>query len=183
MKRVYSPNYKGYIILPRGILSVLSINLSVIELAYFIIFLTQADYDSRHKETYAIILRDDKQIAEINKVNLSTITKNKNKLIKRGYIYKNTYGNYYIPLLPLFIKENAHMVAGLNFAQAKELFAPSHLNPADLKDKIAKMHMDNVEFSIGTSQKKSKSTFSSKEALSSSNEEKGKQIKEDDIPF
>lgn len=184
MKRIYKPNYKGYLTLPRAFLYLLQNNyLTPTEFTYFLIFLSQADFDKRHGDLYTVILRDDEQIAKIINTHISTISRMKKKLIKKLILQKYKNGYIKVNLLPLFDKNNAHIFARLNSTQLQSLFAFQLENASHLQNKIAEMQFEDTEEKDITTTKKSKSMFSSKKDLGSSTKDIEEYIDPEDLPF
>jgi hypothetical protein len=183
MKRIYEPNYKGFLILPRATQFLLkNASLSVTEFGYFLLFLTQIDFDSRHKEIYTAILRDDKQLADMWGVNKTTVYKNKLKLLEKGLIQEDENGYFKINLLPLFLSKNSAKLAILNIQQLQNIFAIHKESSDEINQIIAKMQFDDTDSVDTISHFDPKSTFSSKEDLSLSNHS-SENIDSDEILF
>lgn len=169
------------------LLLIASNELTILEFSFLIILLTQVDYDSRHTDTYTVILRDDDQIAKLLNISSSAVYRHKRELIRKGFLQKGKNGYIKINLLPLFLSKNAPKIANLNESQLKELFAKFHGVPQELEEKIANMQFAVLKHKDRTSHSKYKSTFSSKEDLDSfkrgNNQKMNEDVDPDDIPF
>jgi hypothetical protein len=188
MKRTYKPNLKGFITFPRSVILLLkNTDITITEFGYFLLFLTQLDYDPRHNDIYTVLLRDDKQLATVFNCDESTIYRKRTDLIKRGLLQTDSDGNTRCNLLPLFLSKNSTILTHLTDEQLKQIFAVSTDTPHEIQTKIAEMQFESQDYPVTTKQHDSKSTFSSKYDLCSFNkciEQKlDESIKPEDIPF
>lgn len=181
MKRIYKPNYKGFLILPRAIQFFFqNTALRPSDLGYFISFITQLDFDPRH-ELYTVLLRDDSQLATMWNVHQTTVSRQKKDLIEKGFLQQDQRGYLTSNLLPLFLSKNSSILASLSETQMKAIFTNHQESPEELVNKIAKMHFYPNKETVKKKYKDPKSRFSSKSDLSQSVHDED--IDPEDIPF
>ena len=85
MKINYDSTIEGYFGVPRSIIPGLVEEVGFSGLAKYLILVSQADFDSRHK-TYSKIIRDDKTLAKTFKTSSSTFYKARKMLERKGFL-------------------------------------------------------------------------------------------------
>jgi len=87
MKIGYKTNFSGYMHILRAIqLLIKDKTLNFTQFGVYICLVAQADFEKRHKRTYGIIIRDDKEIAGELNCDYTTIHKHRKALIKKGLL-------------------------------------------------------------------------------------------------
>jgi hypothetical protein len=100
MKINYNVTLKGFICIPRSIIPDLIKELGISGFAKYIVLVTQADFDKKHKH-YSKIIRDDKEIAKEFNSSSSTFYKSRKILTKKGFLVSEA-GVSQIPSMEAF---------------------------------------------------------------------------------
>lgn len=100
MKVKYETNYAGYFTVLRGLFLLLqNKTLTLTQLGAYVFFVSQVDFDRRHKN-YRAIIRDDEELAKQSGNNKSTIYRKRKELIKKGLLIEEDgvtkVANYYV---------------------------------------------------------------------------------------
>ena len=161
MKITYKTNFNGYIILLRAIqLLIKDKTLDFTELGSYICLIAQADYDRRHKRTYSIIIRDDKEIADELGCDYSTIYRHRKNLIKKGLLVETSEGYTKVPNFYLFELKYAQYLAKVPAPHLHKLFAKPLGISEGLQELMAKLQ-DNKLQSVNSSSTSSKGNLGS----------------------
>lgn len=109
MKIVYRTNFSGYLHILRAIqLLIKDKTLNLTQFGAYICFVAQADFEKRHKKTYGVIIRDDKEIAKELGCDYTTVHKHRKALIKKGLLIEKdgltSVPNFYLFEHPLVWK-------------------------------------------------------------------------------
>jgi hypothetical protein len=100
MKIDHDVTLSGFICIPRSILPGLVKELGLSGLAKYIILLSQADFDKKHKH-YSKIIRSDDKIGSEFGISPSTIYKSRSQLAKKGLVIHDS-GVSSIPSMEAF---------------------------------------------------------------------------------
>jgi len=85
MNLTYDVSLSGFMCIPRNIIPGLVKELGLPGFAKYLILLSQADFDKRHKY-YSKIIRDDKKIGKKFGISSSAVYKSRRKLTERGFL-------------------------------------------------------------------------------------------------
>lgn len=85
MNLSYDVSLSGFICIPRNIISGLIKELGLSGFAKYLILLSQADFDKKHKN-YSKIIRNDKKIGEGFGISSSAVYKARRDLTKKGFL-------------------------------------------------------------------------------------------------
>lgn len=144
MKRPYNPNYSGSFPIPRAIQLLLkNKTLNFTLLAAYLCFVAQADWDKKHP-FYSVIIRDDNELAKGWNCSVSTVTRKKEALIKKGLLYEKD-GLVYVKNTTLFENEWVSIYAKLPPATLKTFFAKTPEEVANMLKESAKMQENQVQ--------------------------------------
>jgi len=119
----HKTSLKGYLILVRSIFKLIpEKGLSASQLLYYLYFVSQADWDRRHKEIYSCITRDDSNLAKELKVNPTTVWRHRQALIKHGLLIASE-GQTYVNNLSLFEIGTVKSAIKADIANLQDYFA------------------------------------------------------------
>lgn len=139
MRIKHEPTISGWFPLMRVLFKLLNSNLTVTELGYYLLFVSQANFDTRHKH-YTAILRDPDYIAKEFALSTSTVSRQRRNLQNKGLI-KECKGTFYIRNMELFKTSDVQSLVKSN---------PDYLKIADLlskmEDNIAKIVLEEHFF-------------------------------------
>lgn len=141
MNLKYAANFKGYFPILRGILLLLkNQTLTLTQLAAYIFFAAQADFDKGHKN-YGIIIRDDETLAKAGGLSPTTVYRNRKQLIKKGLLTEiegiTKVTNFYmfeLEWVRLFAKQELSTLQTL-FTKPQEEVAKEEFFIAELQKK------------------------------------------------
>lgn len=137
MKIEYKTNFAGYLPIPRAILFLLKNKiLSFAQLGAYLCFISQADFDKRHK-TYQGIIRSDQEIAKELNCNYTTIRSQRKALITKGLL-KEENGLAIIPNFYLFELEWEKTLSKVPLVVFKDLFVNPQQDSKKIQNIIAK---------------------------------------------
>ena len=85
MNLSYDVSLSGFICIPRNIIPGLIKELGLSGFAKYLILLSQADFDKKHKH-FSKIIRDDKKIGEKFGISSSAVYKSRKKLTEKGFL-------------------------------------------------------------------------------------------------
>ncbi len=88
MKTNYEATLSGFMCIPRNIIPELIKEFGLSGFAKYIVLLSQADFDKKHK-FYSTIIRDDKEIGKKFGVSSSAIYKSRRKFTENGLLVTN----------------------------------------------------------------------------------------------
>lgn len=155
MKIEYKTNYNGYIPVLRAIQYLLKKKIITIsQLGYYICFVSQADFDNRHLN-YAVILRDDKELAKEWHCDISTIYRNRRLLINKGLLEQKN-GLTLVTNYHAFELEWVKIFAKLPPATLQSLFIIPQEEIANNPIVIAQMQKNQPQTSTQSSNNSSK---------------------------
>lgn len=138
MKIDYKTNFKGYFVLHRSFQYLLkSKKINFNQLGALICFVSQADFDKRHKN-YGVLLRDDNELATEWSCDSSTIYRNRKILIKKGLLIERD-GFTVIPNFILFELEWVKILANLPSSILQNVFVNPKEGIANMQEIIAEM--------------------------------------------
>lgn len=166
MKIDYKTNFSGYFHLLRAIqLLIKDKTLNFAQFGVYICLVAQADFDKRHKKTYGVIIRDDKEIASELGHDYTTIHKHRKDLIKKGLLIDKD-GLTLVPNFHLFEHPLPYKLTKLKVPVAKlhYLFANPHVDLAVVQSIIAKLQETQPQISTNSSIVSSKGDLSSFES-------------------
>lgn len=182
MKIGYKTNFNGYISMLRAIqLLIKNKMLNFTELGIYICLIFQADYERRHKRTYGIITRDDKEIANELHYDYSTIYRHRKNLIRKGLLIETPEGYTKVPNFYLFELKYAQLLAKVSASHLHELFAEPKGNLEDLQELVARLQENELKKVNPSNASSNDSLVSSQEDINLDEIEKGikKQQKQD----
>lgn len=121
MKIKYKTKFNGYLPLLRAALYLMTSNtLSFAQFGAYIVLVSQADFDKRHKN-YGVIIRDDYEIADALGCDSTTVYNHRKTLIKKGLL-QETNGLTSVPNFYLFEHEWVKLLSKLPPEFFQELF-------------------------------------------------------------
>ncbi len=127
----------GFDCAPKDRFQLLTFNIfNTNELALYEFYITITDWDPRHK-TYGCINTTDKEVSDILGCDKSTITRTRNKLIKKRWLFKQQDGT-------LKVKDFAKWTTEY-WKKVKESGAKKHRAYADLHNKSATLHKEEFD--------------------------------------
>lgn len=145
MKMKYEPNYKGYFYINRAVLKVLITKkqLSFSQLGSLIYFISQIDFDKKHKN-YSKLIRDDDVMAKSLGLSTSTIYKQRKELAEKGLFAINnnitTFESFF-----LFRIEYASFFSKMNDEQLQHIFDNPQKGKEIIKVRSEKSHSNEPE--------------------------------------
>lgn len=163
MKVEYKTNFSGYIQLLRAIqLLIKDGTLNFTQFGVYICLVMQADYERRHKKTYGVIIRDDKEIARKLGCNYTTIHKHRKELIKKGLLIEKD-GLTTVPNFHLFEYHIVWKLVKFKFPIAKlhHLFANPLISIEVVQSVIARLQEQQPQDTTISSNVSSKSDLGS----------------------
>jgi hypothetical protein len=140
--KLIQKQYKGYICLPRAVLLIFMTNgaINFGALGSYITFASECDWDKKHA-TFACLTKPDDYLASKWGCNISTIWRQKNRLLELGLMEKNDIGYLRMKYFEWFEAATAKRLAKISIADSKdliakvqELIAEPHKNSADLQE-------------------------------------------------
>ncbi len=138
MKISYPINYAGYFPIQRSILKLVSRRIIPLsQLGSYICFVSQADFDPRHRY-YRTVLRDDSQIAAEFGINSTTIYRHRKDLIKAGLLAEEDEVTK-ITNYRMFELEWVQKLAKRSIINPEQLFLAAHDMTASFEDLIANL--------------------------------------------
>lgn len=139
--------------------------LNFTQFGVYLCFVAQADFDKRHKRTYGVIIRDDKEIAKELDCDYTTIHKHRKTLIKKGLLIEKD-GITSVPNFYLFEHPLVWKLVKLKYPVEKlhYLFANPQVSIETIQTVIAKLQEKQPQDATNSS------SISSKGDLHSSQE-------------
>ena len=138
MKINYDVTLNGFICIPRSIIPKLVKELGLPGLAKYLILISQADFDSKHKH-YSKIIRDDKEIGNTFGISASTFYKSRKILTQKGLLVSES-GISSVPSMEAF---NSKMLTSLTKKGIKITF--DMLKNWNLLTEEHKKYVDNLQ--------------------------------------
>jgi len=163
MKIDYKTNFSGYLHLLRAVqLLIRDKTLNFTEFGAYICLVAQADFEKRHKRTYGVIIRDDKEIAKELGCDYTTIHKHRKALIKKGLLAEKN-GLTVVPNFYLFEHPIVWKLVKLKFPVAKlhHLFANPRIGVEVILPVIATLQEQQLQKATDSSSLLSKGNLGS----------------------
>ena len=140
----YETNFVGYLPILRGIQLLLkNKTLNFTQLGAYICFVSQADFDKRHK-LYGVILRDDRELAKELSCSPSTINRRRKELVKKGLLVELD-GITKVTNFHMFELEWVKVFAKLPVSTLQTLFAKEQDKVEEMDFFVAKMHDKQIQ--------------------------------------
>jgi len=138
MKINYKSNSSGYFIILRALQSLFkSKGLNFTQFGAYICFISQVDFDAKHKN-YGLITRDDQELAKEWNCSETTVFRNRKELINKGLLlYEN--GQTKVPNYYIFELKWAKVLVKIPITHLQDIISNPQDNMAELQSFIAKM--------------------------------------------
>ena len=134
-------NYVGYLPVLRAVLMLLRDGfLSIGELGAYLAFVTQADYDKKHRN-YGAIIRDDKELAKEWGCDPATIFRKRKKLIEKGLLFEEG-GFTKVTGIRAFEANYAKLLAKIPANNLQTIFTKRQDEIDEMQDILTKMQKD-----------------------------------------
>ena len=163
MKIEYKTNFSGYLHMLRAVqLLIKDKTLNFTQFGVYVCLVAQADFDKRHKRTYGVIIRDDKEIAKELNCDYTTIHKHRKRLIKKGLLVEKD-GLTSVPNFYLFEHPLVWKLVKYEFPVAKlqYLFAHPQVSIEIVQSIIAKLQKKQPQDTTNSSNLSSKGNLGS----------------------
>lgn len=137
MKINYKTNSSGYFIILRALQTLFkSKGLNFTQFGAYICFISQVDFDEKHKN-YGVITRDDKELAKEWNCSETTVFRNRKELISKGLLLFED-GQTKVPNYYIFELKWAKLLVKIPIAYLHEILSNPQKDMAELQLFIAK---------------------------------------------